>query len=89
MSPIAGVILAYLAGSIPSAYIAGKLRGVDLRKHGSGNLGDGSEPAKPSLFLGGTADGIVSLDASPHWLGRALDDTLAMPGVNSPVPTFE
>jgi acyl phosphate:glycerol-3-phosphate acyltransferase len=39
MSPIVGVILSYLAGSIPSAYIAGRARGVDLRKHGSGNLG--------------------------------------------------
>src|SRR3954453_1725156 len=39
MSPIVGVIIAYLAGSVPSAYIAGKLRGVDLRQHGSGNLG--------------------------------------------------
>ncbi len=39
MSPIVGVLIAYLAGSIPSAYIAGKLRGIDLRKHGSGNLG--------------------------------------------------
>ncbi|HXL86109.1 MAG TPA: glycerol-3-phosphate 1-O-acyltransferase PlsY [Gemmatimonadaceae bacterium] len=39
MSPIVGVLLSYLAGSFPSAYIAGKLRGVDLRKHGSGNLG--------------------------------------------------
>jgi acyl phosphate:glycerol-3-phosphate acyltransferase len=39
MSPIIGVILSYLAGSIPSAYIAGRIRGVDLRKHGSGNLG--------------------------------------------------
>lgn len=39
MAPILGVIISYLAGSIPSAYIAGKLRGVDLRKHGSGNLG--------------------------------------------------
>lgn len=39
MSPIIGVLVAYLAGSIPSAYIAGKLRGIDLRKHGSGNLG--------------------------------------------------
>ena len=39
MSPITGVLLSYLAGSIPSAYIAGRLRGVDLRKHGSGNLG--------------------------------------------------
>jgi glycerol-3-phosphate acyltransferase PlsY len=39
MSPIIGVVLSYLAGSIPSAYLAGKIRGVDLRKHGSGNLG--------------------------------------------------
>lgn len=39
MSPIVGVLLSYLAGSIPSAYLAGKARGVDLRKHGSGNLG--------------------------------------------------
>src|SRR4051812_10612435 len=39
MSPIIGVIISYIAGSIPSAYLAGKFRGVDLRKHGSGNLG--------------------------------------------------
>jgi acyl phosphate:glycerol-3-phosphate acyltransferase len=39
MAPLFGVFIAYLAGSIPSAYIAGTLRGVDLRKHGSGNLG--------------------------------------------------
>src|SRR6185437_3533660 len=39
MTPIIGVIIAYLAGSIPSAYIAGRARGVDLRQHGSGNLG--------------------------------------------------
>lgn len=39
MSPIIGVLISYLAGSIPSAYIAGRLRGVDLRQHGSGNLG--------------------------------------------------
>jgi len=39
MAPVVGLIISYLAGSIPSAYIAGKLRGVDLRKHGSGNLG--------------------------------------------------
>ncbi|HJP61758.1 MAG TPA: glycerol-3-phosphate 1-O-acyltransferase PlsY [Gemmatimonadaceae bacterium] len=39
MAPIIGVLIAYLAGSIPSAYIAGRVRGVDLRQHGSGNLG--------------------------------------------------
>jgi glycerol-3-phosphate acyltransferase PlsY len=39
MHPALAVAIAYLAGSIPSAYIAGAARGVDLRKHGSGNLG--------------------------------------------------
>jgi len=38
--PLAGLLIAYLAGSIPFAYIAGKLfKGIDLREHGSGNLG--------------------------------------------------
>jgi len=39
MHPALAVALAYAAGSFPSAYLAGKARGVDLRKHGSGNLG--------------------------------------------------
>lgn len=40
MSPYLGLVLAYVAGSIPAAYIAGKVtRGIDLRQHGSGNLG--------------------------------------------------
>ena len=33
------VVLSYVAGSIPAAYLAGKSRGIDLRRHGSGNLG--------------------------------------------------
>ena len=40
MSPLVGLLLSYLAGSVPTAYLAGKLtRGIDLREHGSGNLG--------------------------------------------------
>ena len=39
MHPAVVLVLSYLSGSIPFAAIAGKLRGVDLRKHGSGNLG--------------------------------------------------
>lgn len=39
MHPVAGLVIAYLAGSIPAAYIAGRMHGVDLRKVGSGNLG--------------------------------------------------
>ena len=39
MHPLTGVAIAYLAGSIPFAFLAGKAKGIDLRKHGSGNLG--------------------------------------------------
>jgi glycerol-3-phosphate acyltransferase PlsY len=39
MHPAVGLLLSYLLGSIPAAYIAGRLKGVDLRQHGSGNLG--------------------------------------------------
>jgi glycerol-3-phosphate acyltransferase PlsY len=34
------MVLAYLLGSIPSAYLAGRwVRGIDIRRHGSGNVG--------------------------------------------------
>jgi len=34
------IVFAYFIGSIPSAYIAGKLKkGVDIRKEGTGNVG--------------------------------------------------
>jgi glycerol-3-phosphate acyltransferase PlsY len=37
---LAVAVSSYLIGSIPSSYIMGKLlRGIDLREHGSGNLG--------------------------------------------------
>jgi glycerol-3-phosphate acyltransferase PlsY len=39
MHPALGLLAAYLLGSVPAAHIAGKLHGVDLRTHGSGNLG--------------------------------------------------
>src|SRR3954463_10570525 len=39
MSLLLALLASYALGSIPAAYIAGKSRGIDLRKHGSGNLG--------------------------------------------------
>ncbi len=39
LSLVVAVVIAYVAGSIPSAYLAGKAQGIDLRQHGSGNLG--------------------------------------------------
>lgn len=39
MHPLLAIALAYTSGSLPFAYLAGKLKGVDLRTQGSGNLG--------------------------------------------------
>jgi glycerol-3-phosphate acyltransferase PlsY len=40
VSPWLFVVLSYLLGAIPASYIAGRLaKGLDLREHGSGNLG--------------------------------------------------
>ena len=40
MNPALAVLIAYVAGSFPSAYLAGRaLKGIDLRTVGSGNLG--------------------------------------------------
>ncbi len=40
MTPALGLPIAYLAGSVPAAYLAGRmLKGIDLRTVGSGNLG--------------------------------------------------
>lgn len=37
---IVGILVAYLFGSIPTAYIFGRLlKGIDIRQHGSGNVG--------------------------------------------------
>ena len=34
------LLLSYLVGAVPTSYLAGRIfRGIDLRKHGSGNLG--------------------------------------------------
>jgi glycerol-3-phosphate acyltransferase PlsY len=40
VSPWLFVVLSYLLGAVPASYIAGRMaKGIDLREHGSGNLG--------------------------------------------------
>jgi len=53
---IIAVILAYLLGSIPTSFIFGKLKGIDIRKVGSGNVG-----ATNALRILGTKIGIITL----------------------------
>src|SRR3954464_3058424 len=39
MTLVLALIAAYALGSIPAAYLARQWKGIDLSKHGSGNLG--------------------------------------------------
>lgn len=61
-----GLVVAYLVGSTPNAWIAGKLiKGIDLRTIGSGNLGSTNvyralgAPAAAVVFLLDLAKGLV------------------------------
>jgi len=53
---ILGLIVSYLLGSIPTAYLFGRAKGIDIRQHGSGNVG-----ATNALRVLGKAAGITVL----------------------------
>ncbi len=36
---ILALLISYLLGAIPFAYLAGRTKGIDIRRHGSGNMG--------------------------------------------------
>lgn len=36
---VLSLLVSYLLGSIPTAYLFGRMKGLDIRKHGSGNVG--------------------------------------------------
>jgi acyl phosphate:glycerol-3-phosphate acyltransferase len=75
MSAIVGILIAYLAGSIPSAYLAGKARGVDLRAHGSGNLGATNvarvlgTPTGVLVFVADMLKGFLPVWILPRFIG--------------------
>ena len=77
MIPWLWAIASYLLGSIPSSYLAGKwTRGIDLRRHGSGNLGAtntfrvlGARVAAPVMLLD-MAKGFVPTALFVRWDGN-------------------
>ncbi|MFC1983341.1 glycerol-3-phosphate acyltransferase [Chloroflexota bacterium] len=93
---IIAIVIGYLLGSIPSAYIAGRLKkGVDIRQLGGGNMG-----ALNTMRKIGIAAGLIVLFADiakgalavliAQWLGLPLIWTLvvgfvAITGHNWPV----
>ena len=73
-NPWACILLAYLIGSFPSAYLAGRANGIDLRAVGSGNLGAtnvmrtlGMKWALP-VYIADTLKGIASAGLLPWFI---------------------
>ncbi len=69
MNPAVAILISavggYLSGSLPFGYWAGKLKGIDIRQHGSGNIG-----ATNAIRVLGKGIGIpvFILDALKGWL---------------------
>ena len=84
MHPLLGVLTGYLAGSIPFAYLAGKAKGVDLREHGSGNLGatNAIRVLGPRIglvvYLADTLKGFVAVATLPGLLHTSRPDLWAL-----------
>ena len=74
------IILAYLIGAIPFGYLAGRLNGIDLREHGSHNIGAtnavrvlGKKWGIPVFFCD-FLKGYVPLLAAMHLIARGQSD---------------
>jgi len=90
------IFAAYLAGSIPSAIIVGKLwKGIDVRQHGSGNIGAtnvfrvlGAGPGAVVLCLD-ALKGVIGVYFGMVWLGGGwgpvLGGLIAVAGHNWPI----
>lgn len=82
LHPALLAILAYVAGSIPAALIAGRLHGVDLRTQGSGNLGATNVvrvlgwKTGLAVFLFDAAKGAIPVALFPGWSAGTIDPRL-------------
>jgi glycerol-3-phosphate acyltransferase PlsY len=93
---IVSIVLSYLLGSVSFSLLYGKLKGIDIRQHGSGNAGAtntlrvlGKGPAIVVLLLD-VIKGIIAVLVG-HWLGGSsswlpgLCGIAAIAGHNWPV----
>lgn len=78
MHPALAVVVAYVVGSIPAAYLAGKSRGIDLRRFGSGNLGATNVvrtlgwKVGAAVFAVDLAKGVLPVLLLPRWTAGPL-----------------
>lgn len=74
MAMFGSIILAYLLGSIPFGYLIGQIKGRDIRRFGSGNIGTANAlrvlglPAAVAVFLGDVVKGLLGVMVG-RWLG--------------------
>ena len=84
MNLLAAIVPAFLLGSIPTGYLVARARGVDIRKHGSGNIGATNvfrtlgKPLGTFVFLADALKGFAAV-----WLSVRLvpGDTSGLPGI--------
>jgi glycerol-3-phosphate acyltransferase PlsY len=71
---VAAVAASWLLGSVPFALLAARIRGVDLRLHGSGNLG-----ATNAIRVLGPGLGVPVLiaDVAKGWVAAAMSPRLS------------
>lgn len=87
MHPIVALVLSYLLGSVPAAWIAGRAAGVDLRTQGSGNLGATNVmrvlgwKVGLAVFLFDAAKGAVPVLLFPRLTGETAPDRLLLLGL--------
>jgi glycerol-3-phosphate acyltransferase PlsY len=69
------IALSFAAGSTPTAYLLGRAKGIDIRRHGSGNIG-----ATNAMRVLGRGWGILCLliDAFKGWLPATLGWNLSI-----------
>ena len=76
------VAISYFLGAIPSGYLIGKLKGVDIRKQGSGNIG----ATNAFRILGAKAASVVLLaDAFKGFLSCLLAPIIATEWTGVPI----
>ncbi len=84
MSLILACVLAFFIGSIPFGFLIAKIQGIDVREHGSGNIG-----ATNVARILGKRSGVITLvlDVIKGGMGAALGFWI-IPPTNLPIDFF-
>jgi glycerol-3-phosphate acyltransferase PlsY len=81
-SDIIALAAAYLLGAVPFGLLVGKLKGIDIRAHGSGNIGATNvlrvlgKPLGITTFVLDALKGFVPSFFFHAWFGAAMDEQI-------------